>query len=397
LTYKLDTPPLGYTLLVLSILVFGVANSNAQACTKQLNVNLYGHQLFFNAIPRLTQTEAICFSEKNIAKEVDQMMVVKETDLLIEQLNEYAEELKMDDIAYLCMLNKVTNVLLPSESDDCKTLFKYVILQKKGFDVFIGFTESSITLYGRTNIMIDNCIYIERGPKKYFDLSFNQKRVPKAEQLFVIHYKGKCLPIVMNVIAPPLFNAKQNKKIFPFEHDGFMYFFTAKVNQSLVEYYKDLPSINISTVYLNYGLSKSATETLIAEMKQAVYPMSINAGLNFILQFVQKSFEYRKDEIVYGQEKFSFPEETLINNFSDCEDKAMLYALLVNKVFGLKTVALYYKDAQHINIAVESWDKDNKGNFAFNNHNYIICEPSGNGFAIGESATSISYANLIDW
>jgi hypothetical protein len=125
--------------------------------------------------------------------------------------------------------------------------------------------------------------------------------------------------------------------------------------------------------------------------------MSINAGLNFILQFVQKSFEYRKDEIVYGQEKFSFPEETLINNFSDCEDKAMLYALLVNKVFGLKTVALYYKDAQHINIAVESWDKDNKGNFAFNNHNYIICEPSGNGFAIGESATSISYANLIDW
>jgi hypothetical protein len=105
----------------------------------------------------------------------------------------------------------------------------------------------------------------------------------------------------------------------------------------------------------------------------------------------------KKDELVYGQEKFSFPEETLTNAYSDCEDKAMLFAVLVNKVYGLKSVALYYKDADHINIAIESWKQNIKGNFVFNDHNYVICEPTGKGFNIGESSTSVHLASLIDW
>ena len=75
----------------------------------------------------------------------------------------------------------------------------------------------------------------------------------------------------------------------------------------------------------------------------------------------------------------------------------MLFAVLVNKVLGLKTVALYYKDAEHINVAIESWKKDLKGNFTFNDQNYIVCEPTGKGFNIGESATAVSYARLIEW
>jgi hypothetical protein len=312
-------------------------------------------------------------------------------------MEQYATELKMDDMAFLTMLNKVTNTILKSESKDCKTLFKYAILQKKGFDVFIGYSENSITLYGRTNFMVDNCLFIERGTKKYFDLSFNQQQQPQVEQLFVMRHKGKALPIVMNMINPPEFNAKQTKKVMPFEYDGFVYFFTAKVNQSLVDYYKDLPTININTVYLNYGLSETATASLVKEMKKATSYMNTTESVNFILQFVQTTFEYKKDQQVYGQEKFSFPEETLVNAFSDCEDKAMLYAVLVNKVLGLKTVALYYKDAEHINVAIENWNHNIKGNFSFQNQDYIVCEPSVKGFNPGESASEIKFASLIDW
>jgi hypothetical protein len=312
-------------------------------------------------------------------------------------MNTYASALVMDDMAYLMMLNKVTNTMMKQESDACKTLFKYVILQKKGLDVFIGYSEHSLTLYGRTNFMVDNCLYIERGTKKYYDLSFNQHHEPQTEHLFVIRHAGKSIPLVMNMINPPAFNALHGKKVLPFEYDGMVYFFTTKVNQSLVEYYKDLPPINISSLYLNYGLSQSATQSLVKEMQQATSSMNTANSVAFILQFVQSAFEYKKDVQVYGQEKFSFPEETITNTFSDCEDKAMLFALLVNKVLGLKTVALYYKDAEHINVAIESWKKDLKGNFTFNDQNYIVCEPTGKGFNIGESATSVTYARLIEW
>jgi hypothetical protein len=312
-------------------------------------------------------------------------------------MNAYAKDLEMDDMAFLMLLNKVTEAVMKYESPDCKTIFKYAILQKKGFDVFIGYSENSVTLYGRTNFMVDNCLFISRGTKKYFDLSFNQQQQPHPEQMFVIHHEGKALPIVMNMITPPAFNAKQAKKVIPFDYDGYVYFFTAKVNQSLVDYYKDLPTINISTVYLNYGLSATATESLVKELQRATSYMRTAESVNFLLRFVQTAFEYKKDEQVYGEEKFSFPEETLMNPYSDCEDKAMLYALLVNKVLGLKTVALYYKNAEHINIAIESWNEKIKGNFSFKNQDYIVCEPSGKGFNIGESATEISFASLIDW
>lgn len=371
--------------------------TSAGTAVRHYVVNLYGHILEFDLSSDFYRQRDNCFSGDNIASGVEQLMQDKQTDTLLAQLNAHAQRLNMDDMAFLMMLNKVTNTLMKQESDYCKTLFKYVILQKKGLDVFIGYSEHSVTLYGRTNFMVDNCLYIERGTKKYFDLSFNQQHDPEMEQLFVIRLPGKSIPLVMNMITPPAFNALQAKKVMPFEYDGMVYFFTTKVNESLVEYYKDLPPINISSLYLNYGLSQSATQTLVKEMQQATSSMTTADGITFILRFVQTAFEYKKDKQVYGQEKFSFPEETIMNQFSDCEDKAMLFAVLVNKVLGLKTVALYYRDAEHINVAVESWKKGQKGNFTFNDQNYIVCEPSGKGFNIGESATSVSYARLIEW
>lgn len=386
------------TLFRLFICLFiGVSVGHAHERSEPVIVDLYGHPLTFTLEENFKGEDNTCFSEETLQSSVDRLMQNHQIDLLITQMNQYAADLKMDDMAYLMMLNKVTHTLLQQGSDDCKTLFKYVLLQKKGFDVFIGYTESAVTLYGRTNVMIDNCLFVERGTKKYFDLSFNQHTEPHAEHQFEIRHEGKALPIVMNMIVPPAFSAKQSKKVIPFEDDGFLYFFTTNINQSLVEYYKELPTINISTVYLNYGLSASASASLVEEMKEATSSMATAEGVNFMLRFVQTAFEYKKDEQVYGQEKFSFPEETMTNAYSDCEDKAMLFAVLVNKVFGLKTVALYYKDADHINVAIESWKQNIKGNFVFNDRNYIICEPTGKGFNIGESATSVNLASLIDW
>jgi hypothetical protein len=397
MTTKIYNISAKYSFLLLVMVCSTVFYAQAGIVSKLVLVDLYGHLLTFNLQGDFYHQREECFNNINLAESVEHYLNDSQTDSLVQQMNRYAKELKMDDMAFLMLLNKVSDVVLKNESMDCKVLFKYAILQKKGFDVFIGYSDNAITIYGRTNFMIDNCLYVSHGAKKYFDLSFDQHKQPHPENMFVMEHKGKALPIVMNLITPPAFDAKFAKKVMPFEYDGFLYFFTAKVNQSLVEYYKDLPTINISTVYLNYGLSASATQSLVEEMKKAISYMNKTESVDFILRFVQTAFEYKKDELVYGQEKFSFPEETIMNTFSDCEDKAMLYATLVNKVVGLKTVALYYKDAEHINVAVENWSPKGKGNFSFKNHDYVVCEPSGKGFNIGESATQINFANLIDW
>jgi len=392
-----------YTLTIrkafIAILLIATTLNNAYAkqVTKHFVVDMYGHFLKFSLEGDFYDQRENYFKDIDLIKQTQELISNKETDSLIKQMNDQATLLQMDDIAYFLMLNKVTNYLYNNSTDDQKNIFKYVILYKKGFDVFIGYNAAKITLYGSTNFMIDNCLFIEKGTKKYFDLSFNQGTKPSSEKLFELPSLGNLSPLALDMINPPKFDAKKSKKIMPFEYDGFMYSFTTIINQSLVEYYRELPPINISTVYLNYGLSKTATESLVKEMKKATSTMRAGQGVNFILAFVQQSFEYKNDEMVYGQEKFSFPEETIANAFSDCEDKSMLYAVLINKVLGLKTVALYYKDAEHINVAVESWNKKVKGNFTFNNLDYVVCEPTGLGFSVGNSPTKMQFASLIDW
>ncbi len=354
---------------------------------KKICVDLYGHELIFNYHPEKTADvgiEAITNFYRNSSQ----------TSSLIRQLDSLMLPFVADDMAKLLLLKKFTSVAYKNEEPRLQTLFMFSVLIEQHKDVLLGYSDYSLTLYGRVNLAIDNCLFIQKGPNVYYDLSFSQAAIPVAQQEFVAKRdEKKYVPLVMNMFEPPKFNALAASKIFPFEYDGFVYFFTTKINLSLVNYYKDLPTISISSVYLNYGLSTKARETLVKEIKKAVAGMNKERALDFILKFTQQAIEYRKDL----SEKFAFPEETLASNYADCEDKAALFAKLTQEILGLKTVALYYKDAEHINVAVVSWCKNEEANFTFNNEQYIICEPSGKGFSPGENAINSSLAQLIDW
>lgn len=374
-------------ILLLTLVLFGKSNLWADGDSRRVTVQLYGHVLQFTYQPET-------FSDASIPAVTQTIWQSAQTTSLIQQMNNEATRLQMDDMAWLILLNKFTSVAYKNQPASIQTLFKYALLFQKNIDVVLGYSEQGYTLYGRTNFEIDNCLYIRKQNKTYYDLSFSQQAQPQPEQEFTpITDHHKRLPLVMNMINPPAFNAKQAKKVLPFEYDGFVYFISGQVNQSLVEYYHDLPTISINTVYLNYGLSELAKQSFTRELKRAVADMPKAQALDFILKFTQTAIEYRKDKI----EKFAFPEETLVADFADCEDKAVLFATLVYQVLGMKSVALYYKNAEHINVAVESWNKNIEGNFTFNSQAYVVCEPSGKGFAPGENSLNSQLANLIDW
>ncbi len=372
-----------------ALLIISVSGRlKADSEVRKIGVNLYGHSLQFNY-----QQENFSRDEQ-IASIIAQVRESEQTAKLIAQFDSVAVQLQMDDMAWLLLLNKFTQVAYKNQPANIHTLFKYAVLFQKNRDVILGYSEHGVTLYGRTNFEIDNCLFIQKQNKLYYDLSFSQFAVPAAEQEFVpVADHQKKLPLVMNMINPPAFKALQTKKVLPFEYDGFVYFFGVRINQSLVEYYHDLPTISINTVYLNYGLSAGAQQSLTKEIKRAVADMPKAKALDFILKFTQTAIDYRKDKV----EKFAFPEETLVADYADCEDKAVLFATLVKEVLGMRSVALYYKNAEHINVAVESWNNNIEGNFTFNNSGYVVCEPSGKGFAPGENSINSNLANLIDW
>ena len=373
------------------------SNLQADVTGKKIAIDYYGHQLEFDLNKSAITKHFVLLNDSSIKSTVNYLQNHAEVDSLYRQLQTIAVDYKLDNMAYWLLIKQVTEEAFKKEQEAFKQLFMFTLLWKMDLDLILGFNSQVLTIYARTNVWLDNIMYVQDGNKYYFDISFNQKRIPGEESAVVFDKPNNQYPFVINTMHPPALNASYKKQIIPFEYDGFVYFFPVTINYSLVSYYRDLPTIDISSMYLNYGLSDVSKQSLVKEIKKAVKGMNTEIAIDFILKFTQRSFEYRRDEEIYGQEKFSFPEETLLNNYSDCEDKAMLFATLVKEVIGLNSIALFYKDAAHINVAVQSPYPQMRHNFSFNDKNYIVCEPTLEGFAIGQNAVQTKTASLIEW
>jgi hypothetical protein len=386
-----------HLLLIIVFTVWSTSSLHAETSIKKFFVNLYGHILQINYNADFYSTREKLMTEAGMDEFLKSLWNDEETDSLLKQLDKQAAQFNMDDVAYLMMLNKVTDAVFKNEDASFKTLYKYGILKQKGFDVVLGYGEHSLTLYGTTDFNVENALFIQKGNHIYYDLSFNQNSIPETEREYVpqVTTTSGSKIFHLNTFTPPSFKAKHVKKSYPFEYDGYMYFLRCEMNQSLVEYYRDLPDICINSVYLNYGLSDQAKKTLVKSLRDATVNMNTEKAVDFLLKFTQYTFTYKKDVV----EKFAFPEEVLANEVADCEDKSILFAYLSKEVLGIHSIALFYKNEEHINVAVENWKKDDhsKGSFTYNHHNYIVCEPSGNGLNPGESINNISYADIIPW
>lgn len=369
---------------------------HAETNTPKVQVDMYGHNFEFDAV-HIDVSDLLCgeIIPDKIGLAVQE--AIRKLPELVAKMDAYVIQYQMDDFAFLLMVKKYVNKQFVDISDNEKSIIIYSLLKVRKLDVLITYNENAITLYGRTNYWIDNVLYVQIENKTYFDLSFSQLKSASAQQLYLDSNHSKSLPLVINTITPPAFHAKQKKVVIPFEYDGFTYFFTAKTNLSLVEYYKELPTLDINTLYLNYGFSDLLKNSLVKEMKKAVSGMKQEMAIDFLLKFTQQAFAYRSDEELYGQEKFSFPEETILNRYSDCEDKAILFATLGTQVLGLNTVALYYKDAKHINIAIQNNGILPNSSFVFDNKNYIICDPTINGYILGDNLSGSHMAKIIEW
>lgn len=350
-------------------------------------VNYYGHKLTLTWIP---ESKLICepFTQNNL-NEYLQQLNLKE---LVNELDEYSVQYKLDDFAYVQLVKKIAQVHSTNAINQKLLLYKF--LHAKGYHVLLGYSNNNINVYGKTNVTLLNTIMVSLNAECFYDLTFSKKeKANKSEILFVNEFKNP-RAIVLNEHTPPNLFAQTDKYGLALEYDGMLYFFNGNYNKSLAMYLNDLPDIEFSSVYINYGLSETASKTLKKQLNDAIAGMSFNRALDFILKFTQESFTYKSD-VAYGSEKFAFPEEMLANPYADCEDKSFMFAYLAKEILGLGSIAMLYKN--HINVAIGLNQNEKNYSFTLNNKKYIVCEPTGKGFKPGENYYDINSAKIIAW
>lgn len=116
--------------------------------------------------------------------------------------------------------------------------------------------------------------------------------------------------------------------------------------------------------------------------------MSTKNGVDYLMKFTRYAFLFKPDSEVFGSEKRLSPEQTLLNEQSDCEDRAALFFFLVKEIYNLPMIVLAYPE--HVTIAVK-FDKPVGTPIIYNGLRYSICEPTPQkqDLAVGQLAPNL--------
>lgn len=173
----------------------------------------------------------------------------------------------------------------------------------------------------------------------------------------------------------------------------------SSVNKNLIDFYNEYPTFsiggNLMTRWRSYAvapLSDEFKEGIYVDLKNFLEGKSKLEAVEILLNFVQTAFEYEYDNVVWGEDRAFFPEETLFYPYADCEDRSILFSRLVKDIVGLRVALVYYPG--HLAAAV-NFDTDVAGDFVMvDGVRFVICDPTFIGAGVGRSMSRLDKSDI---
>jgi hypothetical protein len=150
------------------------------------------------------------------------------------------------------------------------------------------------------------------------------------------------------------------------------YHFKVKLNPQVQTIFANYPVMDYAA-YLNVPLSRETYSSLIPLLKKNIGRMKTKDGIDYLMRFTRYAFIFEKDTDNFGKEKRMTPEQTLLFEHSDCEDRVALFFYLVREIYNVPMIVLSYP--KHVTIAVKL-DKPVGTPILYNGIRYSICEPT---------------------
>jgi hypothetical protein len=297
---------------------------------------------------------------------------------IIESLKAYKEKHQLNDWLYYQLIRKTAEQLSPKAKNyNSYTLYKWFFMVKSGYDAKIAIGNNQIIFYVRCEEDIADIPFFVIDQKKYMCLNYHDygKLFQREDTYFPVDIKVAEAKSVFSykVTRMPDFtpeNYEEKDINFRYKHKTFH--FKLKINKQVDGIFTNYPGVDFES-YFNIPLSRETYQSLIPTLKEYVKGMNTKKGVDYLMRFTRYAFLYENDDENFGKEKRLSPEQTLINNFSDCDDRAALFFYLVKEIYNLPMVALLYPT--HITMAV-AFDKPIGTGIYYNGKIYSICEPT---------------------
>jgi len=364
--------------LVYNKLADSYKNQQQISKSNSLKINFYGRELdieFDNHL-RLKSTGT---KESDIAKYLKDMAGnSSHTQKLWSELTNIVDNHGLNEWGYYCLLRSISDKAFSNDND--KVLFCFYMLRNEGnFKVKVarGKASNALTLllaidnkldvYSYTYFTLDDngnkvkyyLVYGGNGNEAVYTYDFCSQDADK-KQMSLDFYKtlnmGKC------DINRTLRLTKDREITLPY-------------NSSHIAYLNDVP-MTVFPIYFASAISIEAQNKMNDNLNKLKAEMTPYDFINMLLHFVQTAFDYKTDEDQFGYEKYFYPEEVIAYPYSDCEDRAALFAWLVTTYTDAKVIGLQYEG--HIATAVCFGDsfKVHGDAFFYGGKRYYVCDPT---------------------
>lgn len=362
-------------------LPFFSSNDDASFVPNTASFNFYGN----NVSIRYDQSADVkidIINEQAISNSWD-IICKTNYSCTISDLLKWQKQLNINDWGfYQLAQNTATKI---SSNKNTQVLITWFLMTKANYKARLAFKDNSLFLFVASANNIYGKPYFTFGNQRYYMIDGDAGDVFTYDQDF-----PESRTVMDLNIYKPMNGAEQARtRNIAFEYDGNKYNFEIKYDQNTINFYNDYPQSDIK-IYFDATMGRSAKESLQNSLMPAISGMDAIDATSFLLAFVQ-SFDYQTDDKQFGHEKFFFPDEMFHYQYSDCEDRAVLFAYLVKRLIGLDVIGLNYPG--HMATAV-CFGKDVAGDFVeHDGRRYTICDPTYIGAPVGSAMPQFAQAS----
>ncbi len=324
-------------------------------------------------------------------------------DSLVRDMVAYKNKRNPDDWVFYQLIRKVAQHISPKEENYRRyTLYKWYLLNKCGYNASLNIAGDKLLLYAQCDETIYDIPFYKRDNKQYVCLNYHDYGHISMSTTKFIEIPAQAAEAVHSfsyqLTQLPAFKPEDYKeKSLEFGYNDMTYSFRIKVNAEVKKIFTNYPVADYQ-LYFNAPLSSGTYNSLIPQLRKNVKGMSTKNGVDYLMRFTRYALQYEPDEQNFGKEKRLSPEQTLLYEYSDCEDHAALFYYLVKEIYNLPMIVLEYP--KHLTIAVK-FDKPVGKPIIYNGKTYSVCEPTpqehdlplgGISEALSYTAYQIAYA-----
>ncbi len=282
--------------------------------------------------------------------------------------------LGIGDWGCITLLEKVAKCVTKGNSSNEAVFLQQWLLTQSGYKSRLAMTRRGVLqIYMPFDVLVFNMPYIEIDEEPYFIISKNSREDDEIKVL-TAGFPEEHLTSLRVAGSPKLtYKACRRKTLRSKKYPSVT--LQTEVNSNLIAYYNDYPKVSGSwDLYANASLSGEVKRSIYPKLRKMLEGKNERQKADILLNWVQTAFEYKTDEDQFGSERSLFADESLYYPYCDCEDRSILYSILIRDLVGLDVVLLHFPG--HLATAVRFKTNVDGDYLELEDGRYIVCDPT---------------------